>query len=76
MIEAYVMVITSAGTTHDVLEQIREIEGVRRANIVAGEYDIIADVEADTNQHLLSLVTDQIHTLEGVGRTRTCIVLE
>lgn len=76
MVEAYVMIMTSAGTTRSLLPEIREVEGVRRANIVAGEFDIVADVEADTTQHLLSLITDEIQSLEGVGRTRTAIILE
>lgn len=76
MVEAYVMVLTAAGTTRDLLPQIKEIDGVRRANIVAGEYDIIVDVDAEDSQHLLRLVTDEIQSLEGVGRTRTCIILE
>lgn len=76
MVEAYVMIITSSNTGRDLRPQIEEIEGVRRANIVAGEYDIIADVEAEDQRHLLRLVTEGIQSLEGVGRTRTSIVLE
>ena len=76
MVEAYVMILTSAGTARSLLSEIKDIEGVRRANIVAGEYDIIADVEAESSQQLLSLVTEKIQTLDGVGRTRTCIILE
>lgn len=76
MVEAYVMILTAASTARDLLPQIREIEGVRRANIVAGEYDIIADVEAEDTRRLLRLVTEEIQSLEGVGRTRTCIILE
>ena len=76
MVEAYVMILTASGTARDLLGQIKEIEGVRRANIVAGEYDIIADVEAEDTRHLLRLVTEEIQTMDGVGRTRTCIILE
>ena len=76
MVEAYVMILTAAGTARSLLSEIKDIEGVRRANIVAGEYDIIADVEAESSQQLLSLVTEKIQTLDGVGRTRTCIILE
>ena len=76
MIEAYVMITTSAGTSRGLLPKIREIEGVRRANVVAGEYDVIADVEAGSQQELLTLVTEEIQSLDGVGRTRSCVVLE
>ena len=74
--EAYVMITTAAGTSRELLSRIREIDGVRRANVVAGEFDLIADVEADSRQALLSLVTEEIQSLPGVGRTRTCVVLE
>lgn len=76
MVEAYVMVGCAAGTARDIGEAIGDIEGVRRASVVAGEFDVVADVEADTREQLLSLVTDRIQSLEGVGHTRTSIVLE
>lgn len=76
MIEAYVHVMTSAGTAPTLLEDIRSVDGVERANVVAGEFDIIALVEAESQQALLALVTEEIQPLEGVGRTRTSIVLE
>lgn len=76
MIEAYVMVMTAAGTARSLLPTIRELDGVKRADIVAGEFDIIANIEAESPQALLALVTENIQSLDGVGRTRTCIVLE
>lgn len=76
MIEAYVHVMTSAGTAPNLLSEIRAVDGVERANVVAGEFDIIALVAADSRQELLALVTEEIQPLDGVGRTRTSIVLE
>lgn len=76
MLQAYVMLTTAAGTSRELLPKIREVEGVRRANIVAGEFDLVVDVEAESQQALLSLVSDEIQSLPGVGRTRTCVVLE
>ena len=76
MVEAYVMIMTVGGSLPRLLGDIREIEGVTRANIVAGEFDIIALVEAEDNQHLLSFVTDELQSVEGVGRTKSCIVLQ
>lgn len=76
MVEAYIMVMTGSGQSRPLLQAIRGIDGVRRANIVAGEFDIIVDAEANTEQDLLTLVTEEIQSLDGVGRTRTCIILE
>jgi DNA-binding Lrp family transcriptional regulator len=76
MVEAYVLIMTAAETSRSALPRIREIEGVHRANIVAGEFDIIALVEAESPRALLRLVTEEIQSLDGVGRTRTDIILE
>lgn len=76
MVEAYVMVMAAAGTARELAAAIGSLEGVRKASVVAGEFDIIADVGADSREQLLALVTDEIQSLEGAGRTRTCIVLE
>ncbi|WP_396610253.1 Lrp/AsnC family transcriptional regulator [Haloferax sp. S1W] len=75
MVEAYVTIQTGGGTSQRVVEQIRNLDGVRKASIVAGEFDIVAEVEADSERDLLTLITDQIQQLDGVGRTSTCIVL-
>ncbi|SDQ96009.1 Lrp/AsnC ligand binding domain-containing protein [Natronobacterium texcoconense] len=75
MVEAYLLITTASGTARDVLSDVREVEAVGRANVIAGEFDLIATVEADETQELLTLVTDEIQSIEAVGRTRTCIVL-
>lgn len=76
MVEAYLLITTPAGTARSVLSDIRDLEATRRANVIAGEFDIIATVEAADTQELLVLVTEEIQSLENVGRTRTCVVLE
>lgn len=76
MVRAYVTITTRAGTSRDLVGALRALDAVRQADIVAGEFDIVAQVEADTEHDLLVLVTDAIQGLEGVGRTSTCIVLE
>lgn len=75
MVEAYVTIQTGAGTSQRVVEQLRTLDNVRKAHIVAGDVDVIAEVEADTEQSLLQLLSEEIHQIEGVGHTRTCIVL-
>lgn len=76
MVRAYVTIASQAGASRAVVEEIRGIDGVTQADIVAGDVDIIAQVEADAERDLLMLVTDGIQRVEGVARTRTCIVLE
>jgi DNA-binding Lrp family transcriptional regulator len=76
MVRAYVSILTEAGTSPDVIEHLRDLESVRQADIVAGEFDIVAEIEAESERGLLSLVTEDIRPCDGVGQTRTYIVLD
>jgi DNA-binding Lrp family transcriptional regulator len=75
MVEAYISIRTGAGMSESVVEHLRTLDAVNRASIVAGDIDIVAEVEADSEHELLELLSEEIHPLEGVGGTRTCIVL-
>lgn len=70
------MIVAAAGTSPEILPELNRIENVERANIVAGEFDIIAILEAGSSRELLKVVNEQIHALEGVGHTRSAIVLQ
>lgn len=75
MVRAYVTVMTGAGTSESVVEAIRDLPEVTQADIVAGQFDVIAVVETGSERELLTLITEEIQSLDGVGRTSTCIVL-
>lgn len=64
------------GPVEPVLCEIRELDAVNRADGVAGAFDVIVEVEAESEQAMLLFVTDQIRSLDKVGRIRTCIVRE
>lgn len=76
MVRAYLTIVTNAGDSPGVVEHLRSVDGVQQADIVAGEFDIVAQVTADSEQDLLHLVTRDVQSIDGVGRTSTCIVLE
>lgn len=75
MARAYVLVKTKVGNTQETQEALQAIPGVRTADVVAGEYDIIAVVEMPTAQELGQLVMREIHTLPGVASTTTYVVV-
>jgi DNA-binding Lrp family transcriptional regulator len=76
MVHAYVMVVTGSGTSPEVLSAVRAFENVTEAHIIAGEWDLVVEVEADRVYEILRLVSAEIGTVEDVGATRTYIVLE
>lgn len=75
MVHAFIMVKTGAGTSSDVCDQILDLEGISTAHVVAGRYDIIAEVGGDEVNEVLQTVSDRIGTVAGVTDTKTYISL-
>lgn len=75
MVRAYVTLTTGAGWSTSVVEELRAMSAVERADLVAGDFDIITEVYAESPQALLELVTEEIQSLSGVERTQTYFAL-
>ena len=69
--KAYVLIETAVGKTKDVLGSLRQVNGVKEADAVTGEYDVVAVVEAENLNSIGELVTGKIHTIVGIQRTTT-----
>ncbi|MFC6716858.1 Lrp/AsnC family transcriptional regulator [Natrialbaceae archaeon GCM10025810] len=76
MVHAFIMVKTAAGKSEGLLAAIRDLESVDDAHIVAGNYDIIAEVDAPGVYDVLQAVSSGIQGLEGVADTRTYIAMD
>jgi len=73
MVHAFIMVKTAAGKSEDLLAQIRDLEPVHAAHIVAGTYDIISEVDAPEVYDVLHTVSSEMQQLDGVADTKTYI---
>ena len=71
---AYIMIETNIGMVKDVANSLRVVPGVSEVDVVIGPYDIIAKVTADMNS-VSELFADDIHKINGVTRTFTCMSL-
>lgn len=71
--KAYVLINVRSGKTREVVEKLRQTEGVKDANACWGRPDIFAFVEAPA---LAPLVIDAIQPIDGVDSTDTHIVIE
>ena len=76
MVHAYVAVMTGTGASESVVESMREIPGVEQAHVVAGDFDVIAEIDGEDVLDLQKVVTAGIHEIEGVGTTRTYIQMD
>lgn len=73
--KAYVLINASPGRSLELAAQIRSVPGIRDADAITGDFDIIAVGEAPDVHSLGALVVNHIQKLEGVFKTTTCLVL-
>jgi len=75
MVHAFIMVKAGAGAATEVRDQVGGMDGVEDAHVVAGRYDVIAEVGGDEVGNVLQTVSKQIGTVAGVTDTKTYISL-
>ena len=73
--KAYVLIEVAVGKAKAVTAEILKLEGVKTVDVVMGTFDIIAIVNASDISAVASLVTGDIHTIDGVLRTQTCLAV-
>ena len=72
----FVLISTETDAMEDVLQALRDVEGVKEAYTVYGVYDIVAKVEAETMDKLKEMVTWKLRKISKVRTTLTMIVIE
>lgn len=71
MEKAYVLVSCEIGTEHDLLLQIKKIDGVKDATITYGDYDLIVEAETENERKMNELIAAKIRKLEKIRSTVT-----
>ena len=71
--KAYVLIETTVGRSREISNELYEIDGVETVDQVTGPYDLIAVVNRPDLNSVGNLVTNQIHVIEGIARTVTCL---
>ena len=76
MVVAYIMVKAYTGEADRLKREIKAVEGVVSAHIVAGDVDVIARVEVDSPADVRQVAATDIQNIDGVEDTRTYIAME
>ncbi|AEC51369.1 AsnC family transcriptional regulator [Pyrococcus sp. NA2] len=76
MVRAYVLLTIEIGKVEKVIEELKKIPGVTRADAVTGPYDAIVHIEANDLGELTRKILHDIHNIDGVIDTTTAIVVE
>ncbi len=71
---AYVLFKVASGTEREVAQKLIDLEEVLQADIVFGEYDVIARVSTEDLEKLQDFVSERIRTVQNVLVTSTMII--
>jgi DNA-binding Lrp family transcriptional regulator len=71
---AYVLFKVASGTEREVAQKLIELEEVLQADIVFGEYDVIARLCTEDLDGLQDFVSEEIRTVPNVLVTSTMII--
>jgi len=73
-VKAYILFKVSSGDEREVCKKLVEYDEVLEANIIYGEYDIIARVSISELQQLDEFLTEKIRSIPSIILTSTMIV--
>lgn len=71
---AYVLFKVSSGTEREVAQKMTEFNEVMQADVVFGEYDVIARIVTTDLEKLQDFVSDKVRTVPNVLVTSTMII--
>ncbi|MDP3894530.1 Lrp/AsnC family transcriptional regulator [Nocardioides sp.] len=63
------------GPLEPVADALADLDAVDYVVMTAGTYDVLAEVVAESDEHLLEIISGQIRTIEGVASTETFMYL-
>ena len=69
--KAYVMIDVEKGQSGSVAAEISKLPGIVSVDVVFGQHNLIAIIEADDLDHLAKIVRDKIATADFVFHTQT-----
>ena len=71
--KAYILIETAVGKTRDVSNALVDLGNILTVDAVTGPYDIIATASSKDLGSLGDFVTNEVHTIQGIVRTVTCL---
>jgi len=74
--KAYVLVNIRTGGVHEVVKNLRRVQGVVEANMTFGPYDAVAVIETDDINGVGTILANEIQPIPGVLETLTCLAVD
>ena len=76
MPKAFVLINSELGIEEELAKKLSAIQNITQVNLVYGNYDMIAKVEANTLKKVKDIITWKIRHLAEVKSTLTMIAVE
>ena len=76
MAKAYVLMSCKMGSEKAVISELKSIENVKEVHGTLGLYDIIAKLEADSDEKIKQTITEKIRKMDKIGSTMTLMKVE
>lgn len=83
IVKGYVLINTAVGQEKDVMNNLMELPEVKEVHLLAGDFDVLAELECETilepihlanaDEQLVAFVTEKVRKVSGITRTRTVI---
>ncbi|WP_435100102.1 Lrp/AsnC ligand binding domain-containing protein [Halarchaeum sp. P4] len=73
---AYIMVKANSGEADRLLGEIREVDGVVDAHIVAGDVDFVVKVDVESPGDVKEVAANAIQRIRGIEDTETYIAMD
>lgn len=75
MARAYILIHADVGMIEQVQASLRRLAGVREADVVTGDVDLVVTLDLPSTEDIGRLVMRELHGIEGVEGTTTYIVV-
>ena len=71
MEKAYILIGCELGAENEIVSKLLDMDKVKDARIVYGDYDIVVEAETETEAQMDNLITKKIRRLDKVRSTMT-----
>ena len=69
---AYILINVDPASTRQVVDQLRAVPGAI-VHEVLGPYDLVVELEADTQEDITGILRHRIRPIHGITNTVTCV---
>ena len=71
MNKAYLLISSEVGKEHDLCLTLNEIDEIKNVLITFGIYDLVAEIDTETEDKMNNLISSKIRKLENIRSTVT-----